>query len=241
MTPSPRVRLTASLLAVVATFVADDVRLLSVLLLLVFLPLTHYLTIRKNYVRFLVVFVVPLALGLLLVWGGLVGAPPGEKIYSNWIGGVEYGLLIALRVAVVGGVFELAFNTVRPSDLPGVLRGMGVNGDWLVIVMGSFALLPELMRRADQIMTARLARGSLASSSISTRLAQLPFILKPLFVWVIRSAIQRAESWEQKQLLSRVSVLGNEANYSAMGNIVWLSLASALVAVAFSLRFLGDV
>jgi energy-coupling factor transporter transmembrane protein EcfT len=233
-------RLSVSLLAVFATFVADDIRLLSVLLL-VFLPLTHYLTIRKNYVRFLVVFVAPLAVGLLLVWGGLVGAPPGEKIHSNWIGGIEYGLLVALRIAVVGGVFELAFNTVRPSDLPGVLRGMGVNGDWMVIVMGSFALLPELMRRADQIMTARLARGSLSSSSLSTRLAQLPFILKPLFVWVVRSAIQRAESWEQKQLLSRVDVLSREANYSTMGNVVWLLLGIGMVAAGLSFRFLRGI
>jgi hypothetical protein len=159
-------------------------------------------------------------------------------MHSDRIGGIEYGLLVVLRLAVVGGVFELTFNTLKPSDLPGVLRGMGLKGDWLVIVLGSFALLPELMRRADQIVTARLARGSLSSASFSARLTQLPFILKPLFVWVIRSAIQRAESWEQKGLLSRVNMLGSDASCSMLGSMFWVSLSIAMFASALALRLL---
>jgi energy-coupling factor transport system ATP-binding protein len=149
-------------------------------------------------------FVLPLSIALLIVWGVIVGAPPGATLGSDPHSGYYYAMTVALRIAVLGGVFQLTILTIPSEQLAYTLRTWGLRGGLLVVVLGAFALIPELAHRADQVLTARQARGLVADRSLVSRFRQFPYLLRPLLAWALRSAVQRSEFWQQRQVLSRV-------------------------------------
>jgi energy-coupling factor transporter transmembrane protein EcfT len=186
---------------------------------------------RAPYLSYWLVVLLPLATILCLIWGLLIGAPPDAPAGSDQLGGIYFALKIILRLAILGGVTQLFLLTVEPEDLPQLLYQIGIRGELLIVLLGSFALGPELTLRADQVMTARLARGMMPNRGIISRIYQLPFILRPLFAWALRSAIQRSENWHQKQIFSRVENFNKRTlNYSiASSTLILLSSASYLV------------
>lgn len=169
----------------------------------------------RQHVIFLAIVVAPIGIMLVLVWGWIVGAPPGALAYSDHAGGVTFAAETTLRIALLGGLFTLVVRTIPQEEVVSTLRAWGCRKETLVVLVGTLALLPELRARAEQILTARYARGLIADRRFTSRLRQLPYLLRPLTAWVLRSALQRGETWAQRDLIARIERLPqNTANSS---------------------------
>ena len=160
----PAPRLASLLLVIAATFIIDRVIPLMAGVV-AFIILAARAGLLNRYLRFLIVVQLPMMIMLILVWGYVTRAPPNMPMGSDPRGGIMYALIIALRLAVVGGAFQLAMLSIPSRLLPATLRGWGLRGEGLVVVLGVFAVEPELKLRAEQILTcARALAGSWAEA-----------------------------------------------------------------------------
>ncbi len=195
--PHPRVRILGGAIALFATFWTPSLAVLAVAAGLV-LAFTAALGIGPQFRGFLIKFFLPLAAGLLIVWGGVMGAPPGFPIASDRSAGAVYAGTIALRLLVASGIVQISILAVPQGDLPRLFSACGLKGDLLASVIAAFALFPELELRTRQVLTARYARGLSRRRTPWSLIAQLPLLLRPVLAWTLRSAIQRSEQWSQR-------------------------------------------
>jgi energy-coupling factor transporter transmembrane protein EcfT len=68
-------------------------------------------------------------------------------------------------------------------------------------VMCALALGPEIRKRADQVLTARIARGLTGHRNKLAALKNVAGTLMPIVAWGFRSAVIRSEYWTQRNLL----------------------------------------
>lgn len=198
--PNPYVRGVALILGIAGTLLSENVFQMLIVWVGVIIPMTLFTHIFKPYMQFLVSVLLPVGIALLLVWVLLLGAPPGKPTGSDIYGGAIFAITIILRLAILGGITQIAFLTLSHQQLILTLRSWGLKGEGLIIVLGCFALLPEMKLRANQILTARLARGLATNNSVYNRLMQVPFLLRPLIAWTLKSAINRSEMWRQRNV-----------------------------------------
>jgi energy-coupling factor transport system substrate-specific component len=229
----PAARGLAALFGLAGTLMAQDTALLMFAWLGVILPMTVMTGVARPHTKVITGVVVPLGLILIAVWGWLVAAPPGGIPGTDPDGGVAYALHIAVKLAVLVGVFQLCFLSIPPSELLGTFWNWGVRGDYLIVAIGAFTIWPELRLRAEQILTARFARGLMPDRRLVTRLRQAPFILRPLFAWSLRAAIQRSEMWEQRGMLERAGRLRRRYAGAGWRNIALVGLALVWLGLQF--------
>ncbi len=225
----PVARGTATVAAIAGTMLADNLIPLFVVWIVVLIPFSIAAGTIKKHAAVLGSVILPLCLMLGGVWGWLVGAPPGLPTGSDPMGGLRYAALIALQLTVFAAVFQLCFLTIPQSQLLVTFWHWGIRKDNLIVAIGAFTVWPELKLRAEQILTARHARGLMRDRRFSTRLRQIPFLLRPLLTWSLRAAIQRSEFWGQRQILSRVAQMRHQGGSSLPANlltagaaIIWL-------------------
>jgi len=234
----PAARLATLVILAVATFINNRLGLLPIVIVVlgIFLTIDGLL---PRFLKFLLFVQLPMTVMLVAVWGWVAKAPPGMPMGSDPAAGVRFALLISLRLAVLGGAFQLIMLSIPSRLLPVTLRGWGLRGEGLVVALGVFAVEPELKLRAEQILIARRARGLLGGSRWAG-LKQLPRLLRPLFVWSIRSAVHRAEIWEQRAMLLRVQRLPTETiPFSGLAGGVSVALSLLWLAAAIAFRWLG--
>jgi len=103
---------------------------------------------------------------LVAVWGWVAKAPPpGMPMGSDPRGGVLFALLISMRLAVLGGTFQLIMLSI-PSQLYGHASRWGLRGEGMVVALGVFAVEPELKLRAEQILVARRGRDGFWAAAV---------------------------------------------------------------------------
>lgn len=201
------------------------------------LPLILICHVGSQHSKFLLFILLPVAVALVLVWGLYVAAPPGAPVGSDPAGGMRFAITIVLRLALLGGILQLSWLTIHPTELPVVLNRWGLRGDALVMALGAWVLMPELQLRSAQVLTARLARGIAPNRSVVSRVKQFPFMLRPLFAWALRSAIQRSETWHQKRLITQLHIaVANHATMSGRSGIVYILLSMCWLATNLILR-----
>jgi len=232
----PKARLAAMTIAAAGVFIAG--RCLPILIALaVVLALLIRAGLAGVFLKFIITMLGPAALMLVLIWGLVTRAPPGAAMGSDPRGGAVYAAMISLRLALLGGVLQLALLSVPSRLLPPTLRGWGIKGEGMVVALGVFAVGPELVLRAEQITTARKARG-LAGRGAAARLRELTRMIRPLFVWSIRSAVHRSEAWQQRAILLKVDQLPFAENeFWPAGGTIAVLLSVAWLAVAVASRF----
>jgi energy-coupling factor transporter transmembrane protein EcfT len=203
--PDPVQRGIAALAATTGVMLCSEPVILLAGWVALVLPLCVAAGIIRPYLRFVLNVVVPVSIALFVVWGWMVGAPPSATPGSAPLAGSRFAAVIALRLAALGGIWQLSLLTVPPAELPRTLDAWGVRGGLLAVILGAISLVPEMRLRADQIITAREARGLVPNRRLWTRAMELPKLLRPLLAWALRSAIQRSEVWHERDLLSRLA------------------------------------
>jgi energy-coupling factor transporter transmembrane protein EcfT len=199
----PTARAVAALGAVAGTLLIRQPIPLAALWLVVLLPLIVHARLERRHLVFVCWIVLPVSVALFVVWGFIVGAPPGAAAGVDPAGGIRFATLTTLRLLVLGAIWQLCFLTLPFHGLAATLRSWGIRGDALVACLGSFAVIPEVSARARQVIAARAARGFLGRASWLSRARQLAALLPPLVAWVLRSAVQRDEQWRHRGLIQR--------------------------------------
>jgi energy-coupling factor transporter transmembrane protein EcfT len=230
MAPSPQIRGWATLLAIVAAFFCQNPSVMTIALVCLILPLTIITGVFIKFAKFVSVVIFPIALGLLFVWGWLMGAPPGEPRGSSPSAGCLYGAIIFLRLALVSGVVFVSLLSMRADRMVTVFRSWGIRGELLTLLIISFALWPEFALRTEQIYAARCARGLMPNRNPLTRAKQFPFILRTLFTWAIGNALTRLDLWRQQDLLT---LLERRTTTSAAAHTLLGDLCFGLLSVAW--------
>lgn len=231
--PHPWARLIFFLLAVSAVFTMKSLWLLGSSWGVGVLSLAGF-GLAYKHLRICSMSLLPLLVMLLAVWGWFLAAPPNHPLGSDPHGGVMYAVGIVARLGALAAVFQLSILTIPTEALPNSLHSWGIRGDSLVIALGAFTLVPELQVRADQVLSARLARGLVARPGVYGRITQIPFLLQPLLTWTLRSATQRSDSWNQSGLIERIEELSRKRFASSTAaNLLWI--ASGVVLLCASL------
>jgi energy-coupling factor transport system permease protein len=219
--------LMAVILAAIGAIVTKNLILLAIGWGLLILPLAKIFGILRQHLQFIFVVILPLLILLFVVWHFIIGAPPDRSIGSDPDGGTIYALTTAVRLMVLGGLAQIAFLPIPLDDLPYVLTQVGIKGDLLVIIISSFALIPEFNQRANKIITARYARGLIKDRSFISRLIQLPYLVRPLFTGALTTAVDRVEIWERWGHVESFNSLAHSPK-KAPKPISFLYLAAAL-------------
>jgi hypothetical protein len=151
------------------------------------------------HVKLLIFAIIPFFLFLFLVYVIILKNEP----VGSYSSGVTYLSFLLIRITCLTSMCQWMFN-VPSRYLLKFLKTVGVKGSFLIIFLSSFAVLKDFNLRADRIITARLSRGYLKSRTLFNRLLQIPFIIRPLFVSIIMLSIERAASWQQRNLLTEI-------------------------------------
>ena len=180
---NPIARGLATLAAAGGSVLARDPLPLALLWTIGIMPLIIQGRIVRQHVRFICLVLMPIAVGLIVVWGWIVGAPPGLVPASAPAAGIRFAAATSLRLAVLGGIWQLCFLTLPPTALAGTLRIWGIRRDFLLVVLGSFAVIPEMNLRARQVLVARAARGFLRRARWWSKVRQVPGCGAKSFCW----------------------------------------------------------
>jgi len=200
----PRLRATLVLLTIIAVVICKWPFWLFLVWLFVLLPTSAYAGVGRAHMTFCASFLLPIGIGLLVIWGAIVGAPPGAMPRSNPTAGTLYALTLLGRLTVFSCVVQILYLGLSPQRLITELRGLGVQREFLLVTLGALAILPEVRMRAVQVYDAGRARGLLHRKSLPRRLRLVPYVLRGLFSWTIRSAIERARLWEERAIVGPV-------------------------------------
>lgn len=225
----PVVRGVATLFGIAGTLIAKEPVFPLFFWLGILVPLCLFTGLARKHIRMVGGVVLPLAIVLVAVWGVIVGAPPGAPPGSDPDGGVRYAALIALKLTVLAGLFQLCFMSIPQSELLSTFWHWGIRGDYLIVAIGAFTIWPEFKLRAEQILTARFARGLMPDRRLFTRFFQLPYMLRPLLVWSLRAAVQRSEMWGQRHLLDRLGEMRHTYQGAWISNTTLFLLSIAWV------------
>jgi energy-coupling factor transporter transmembrane protein EcfT len=139
----------------------------------------------------------PLVPALFLVWGLLV--PMDSRT-----AGLLFASITSLKIVAASSLAFAAFGALTPDELAQQLRAWGLGHQAVSAGLGALTIWPEMRMRAMHIVEARRARGLLPRSSLLPAVASLPFVLRSLLTWSLRSAILRAESLERRGLVARI-------------------------------------
>lgn len=228
--PSPSSRFACLVIASVAILMAAGVvTLLSTLCILLCVNVASQHV--KVYLRYLLLIVLPISVLLVIVWGMILNRAPGGSVGGFHESGLHYAVRVSLRLAAIGGVWQLILVSLNLAELVSLLKMTRVSSRGILACSGAISIVPELKLRADQIISSRYSRGFLARGSVISRARQLPFVLRPLLAWTLRSAVQRSDAWRQRQLETRLPQLAyRPIDYSRGASVAIVIAAIALLA-----------
>lgn len=233
-----RARVLATLLLILSAGVGQRVGALA-LSYLVSLTLVASAGRLRQHLGVVLIALAPVGIGSAVVWGMLVGAPPGAPPHTDPAAGLAYAAAIALRLGAVASAVQW-FSAIPGDQLVACLRVSGARGSALTVVAGALAIVPEIRLRSLQVLSARQARG-LAGASRLALVTTLPFLLRPLTAWSLRSAIHRADTWRQRGLLQRMEAVDTRelldtSSQARRSTTLAVGLAAAALAVSLATR-----
>lgn len=225
--PSPRTRAFATGIALVGVVASPSFHSLAILLLFCAGTLLAQGKIG-SFARFLLTVWLPLALGLFLVWGFLVRGSPQTGNGSGAADGVKFAGIVSLRVATLAALFQAAVLSLAGLRLASFLKSLGLSPSATATIVSIFNLWPDFARRSEQVVAARCARGLMPDRHLWTRVRQIPWTVRTLFIGALGHSLERAARWEAESLpnrLAEASETVTQAKPSRWVNASWLAAA----------------
>ncbi len=131
--------------------------------------------------------------------------------------------LIALRTFRLLSVTSLIQVTISiPSQaLVYNLRKWRFSEEMMLITIGAFTVWKDMSTRMDKIITARFASGIVGKRSFINKAGQVPYLLSPLVIGILRASLERADIWDQKGVLVLIKNFRKDApSHSLFYNIL---------------------
>lgn len=205
----PRVKIIATVVYIVAVFIADDF----IGIAAAALALTAVTALSRVPVKFIARGIKPIVLILLFTFLlNIFMLRGGEPLFSFGIltvtsDGLKRAFLLAFRLILIIWCSTLLTLTTKPITLTDGLEAMlrplqrfGVPAHDLAMMMTiALRFIPTLIEETDKIMKAQMSRGAdFESGNILQRAKRLIPILVPLFISALRIAQDLAMAMESR-------------------------------------------
>jgi hypothetical protein len=178
----------------------------------------------------------PLSCGLAIVWGLIVRGSPEDETVRGIGSGLEYASLIAFRIAALASVFQAALLSLRGFQRVRFWSRLGLPPSAVAGLVSIFDLWPDFVRRVDQVVAARCARGLMTDRRLRTRVRQIPFAFRTLFLSSLEASMERAIRWQGERLPERLVMVAFDSRVgsgSLQGSVVWVTISLGWVVFAF--------
>jgi len=190
----PVVRLLFPALAVTSLFISTSLGVMLSVYVLGLVPL--FLVERKigAHIRFLVYGVLPIMFTAFVIYGIVLKVDE-----TTWAELAVRGM----RFLIITTALQWAL-TIPGDQLTFTFKRWGLRGSTLIVVLGAYILWADLQKAANRIVTARLASGAIGGRSKLAMAQQLPVVLLPMVISLLRTATVRSASWKDKDIVPLV-------------------------------------
>lgn len=185
----------------------------------------------KRHLSFLLFGTIPIFLSFVLLY-----IVVQEGAQGSW------GFIVEriIRISVAAFVFQTGLS-VPPDSLIRTFKAWGLKGEFLLIGLGIFVISDDMTRTANRIITARFAGGHVGKRNFVNTARQFPLLLVPLVVGMIRSSLDRSESWNQKHILQLIDATESpKVRYSVFWNSLLLS-GSIVIIILILLQIINRI
>jgi energy-coupling factor transporter transmembrane protein EcfT len=197
---NPYIRLIFLVCCIAGTILINNILWLIGCYVVIILPLFLYGCQTMKHIKLMLFGMLPIYLSFILLYIIILNG-------SN--GGWEFVNLKLLKLVLFTSVIQLTL-LIPDQYLISTFKLWGLKGEALITVLGAFTVWTDVNYRADKIVTARFSRGFIKKRTALQKIKQFPYVLIPLVVGIIRTATERAESWEQKDIMYLVEVNKSE-------------------------------
>lgn len=228
----PWARSASAAAIVAAAFLATSLRDLLFLYAMV-LAASAVTGVLREHLGFVFRLASPLLAALLLVWGVWLDA---SRVPDPGVSGWVYAWTTWLRFVCCAGVLQVCFLPLlrSPLRLKEYLATCRLPNWFAVLMMGAVVLLPEVRRRFFRVVDARRAQGHALRGAAGIR--QLPLIVMPLVSSMLDSAVQRAELWSHRGLLTVDRTITERQTYSLANTLLCVVVGAGTLALAWASR-----
>jgi len=188
---NPYIRLAFLSCCLVGTILINNIVWLIGCYAFIILPLFLYGRQMKKHIQLMLLGMLPVYLSFILLYIIILNGSNGSWNFVN---------LSVLRLISFTSIIQLTL-LIPDQYLIFTFKSWGLKGEALITVLGAYTVWMDVNYRAGQIITARFSRGFIKKRTILQKIKQFPYILIPLVVGIIRTATERAESWEQKNMM----------------------------------------
>jgi energy-coupling factor transporter transmembrane protein EcfT len=224
VTPSAPARLLCAAITIPGLFAVTQLPSIAIAAILTSALCLALPTVRGPHAKFVLWVWAPLALWMFVVWGLLVGAPPGSALQSSTIGGAVYAARISLRLLAIVGLLQSCLLSINSEQFAASLLSLRIPHHLALVVLNVFVLGPELRIRLDQVLTARIARGLMRRGSRVSSVQNIASTMVPLVAWGFRSAQARSDHWQQRGILSSPQLAASALSSSSD----WIYVAASV-------------
>lgn len=178
----------------------------------------------KKHLNLLLFAFVPIYLSFILLYIVILHAGSWNFIH-----------LKVLKLVLLTSVIQISLF-IPAEHLISTFKKCGLKGEALITFLGAFTVWTDVSYRSEKIITARFTRGFVGKRTFINKAKQFPFVLVPLVVGILRTSTERADSWEQKNILHLVENYKTEKNNYPIGlNLISIlnSLSWVLISVLF--------
>lgn len=197
---SPYIRLFFLTCCIIGTVLINNVLWLIGCYVIVILPLFIYGCLIEKHIKLMLFGMLPIYLSFILLYIVILNGINGSWQFIN---------LKLLKLILFTSIIQLTL-LVPDQYLISTFKSWGLKGEALITVLGAFTVWADVNYRADKIVTARFSRGFIKKRNFLQKIKQFPYILIPLVVGIMRTATERAQSWEQKDIIHLVEIKKSE-------------------------------
>lgn len=115
-------------------------------------------------------------------------------------------MLTILKLAVYTTLIQIALIIPLPY-VHFTFRKWGFRKDSLLILVSSYFVWMDVVKRSERILLARFSQGYIEKRTFMAKLRQIPFLLVPLIIGIMRTAAERSQSWDEKGLVERLETV----------------------------------
>lgn len=215
---NPYTRVFFLILSFIGAIICKDTLYMILFLSLALVP--FFIINRKFifYVRFFLFGILPIYVSFILLY---------VIIQKNQSQGWEYIHYRVIKLLLYTSIVQV-FLSFKPQEIIDTMIALRIRGSNLMVILGAFSIWEDVIKRSNKIITARYARGNVVKRNLFNTVKQVPFALVPLINGVLRTSIERSESWQRKDIVNLVSNWKPKQMKTVVYSDLWL-LISAIV------------
>jgi len=131
----------------------------------------------------------------------------------------SHEMLIVAKLIVITTLIQIAF-IIPLKFVHFTFRKWGFKGSSLMILVGSYFVWVDVVKRSQRILIARFSQGYIQNRTFISKIRQMPFIIIPLIIGILRTASERSDMWNRKDIRSQLDTAKfSEINGKSLYNL----------------------